>query len=162
MFAAINWLTWLQDSTLSTAMRQWTWLYPIVESLHIISIALGFGTVVMFDLRLLGFSRHLLVTHLARHLLPWTYIGFGFALLSGLLLFVSDAVAIAANPAFRLKLAAIAGATINAVTFNLHYSGSMKRWNRGVKIPVGVKAIAIISLVFWTAAIVCGSLIAYL
>lgn len=156
-----GWLSWLQSSALSTAMRQWAWLYPTVESLHIISFAILFGSVAVFDLRLLGFSRHLLVTDMARHVLPWTYIAFGFAVLSGFLLFASDAEGIAANPAFRLKLALIAGAGINAAVFHVFYSSSIKRWNRRVKSPVGVRAIAIFSLILWSVVIVCGRLIAY-
>lgn len=157
-----SWLTWLQESTLSAAMRQWAWLYPAVETWHIISFAILFGAVAMFDLRLLGFSRHLLVTDMAGHLLPWTYISFASALLTGFLLFASDADAIAANPAFRVKLVAIALAGVNAAAFHLYYSRSIRRWNRGVRAPVGVRAIAIFSLFLWAVAIVCGRLIAYI
>ena len=157
-----SWLTWLQESALSAAIRQWAWLYPAVEIWHIISFAILVGAIAMFDLRLLGFSRHLLVTDMAGHLLPWTYIGFGSALLTGFLLFASDAEAIAANPAFRLKLGAIALAGVNAAMFHLYYSRSIQRWNRGIRAPVGVRAIAIFSLLFWAVAIVCGRLIAYI
>ena len=160
MFENSSWF-WLQESVLSTAMRQWTWLYPAIATWHIISFAILFGAVAMFDLRLLGCSRRLLVTDLARHLLPWTYIGFGSALLTGFLLFASDAEAIASNPAFRLKLVAIALAGINAAIFHLYYSRSIKRWNRGVT-PLGVRAIAVFSLILWIAAIACGRLIAYI
>jgi len=99
---------------------------------------------------------------MAGHLLPWTYVSFGSALLTGFLLFASDAETIAANPAFRLKLGAIALAGINAAAFHLYYSRSIKRWNRGVRAPVGVRAIAIFSLCLWAMAIVCDRLIAYI
>ena len=161
MFEHQSWLTWLQESALSTAMRQWVWLYPAVETWHIISFAILFGAVAMFDLRLLGFSRHLLVTDLARHVLPWTYIGFGSALLTGFFLFASDAEAIAANSVFHWKLIAIALAGINAAVFHVYYAKSIKRWNRGIT-PLGVRAIAVFSLIFWVTAIVCGRLIAYI
>lgn len=115
----------------------------------------------MFDLRLLGFSRQILVTDMAQHLLPWTYTSFGVVVLSGFLMFAVDANAIAANPAFRLKLMLIAATGINAAMFYADSFRSVKRWNRGA-VPGKVKAIAILSLGLWTAVIICGRLIAYL
>lgn len=158
----LDWLLWLEDSTLSRAIQQWIWLYPIIEILHIASIAILFGSVAMFDLRLLGYSRQILVTDLAQHLLPWSYVSFGAVALSGFLLFAVDAREIAANPAFRLKLILIVATGINAVAFHVGPFRSVKRWNRGMTAPAIVKAIAVLSLVLWTCIIVCGRLIAYL
>lgn len=158
--AEAGWLFWLENSQLSSFIQQWLW-YPLVETLHILGLATLFGSIAMFDLRLLGYSRQVLVTDLAQHLLPWTYISFGVVVLSGLLLFAVDARAIAANPAFRLKLVLIAAAGINAAVFHLGPFQSVRRWNRSVT-PLAVKAIALFSLVLWTAIIICGSLIAYI
>jgi hypothetical protein len=160
--ADTGWLIWLENSPLSTAIRQWVWLYPIVETVHILGLAMLFGSVAMFDLRLLGFSRHLLVTDMAQHLLPWTFMSFGFVVFSGFLMFAVDATEIAANPAFRLKLLLILSTGINAAVFHGGPYKSVKMWNRGVEVPVAVKAIAILSLILWTAVIVCGRFIAYL
>jgi hypothetical protein len=157
-----DWLFWLENSGLSSLIQQWIWFYPLVETLHILGFATLFGSVAMFDLRLLGYSRQVLVTDMAQHLLPWTYISFGVVVLSGFLMFVVDAPEIAANPAFRLKLLLIAAAGINAVVFHARHFQSVKRWNRGIAAPVMVKAIALLSLILWTAAIACGRAIAYL
>jgi hypothetical protein len=160
--ADADWLIWLENSPLSAGIRQWLWLYPIVETVHILSLAILFGAVAMFDLRLLGFSRHLLVTDIAWHLLPWAFMSFGFVVVSGFLMFAVEATEIAANPAFRLKLLLILGTGINAAIFHGGPYKSVKMWNRGVEVPIAVKAIAILSLVLWTAVITCGRLIAYL
>lgn len=157
-----DWWLWLENSTLSNLIRQWIWSYPLLETLHIIGLATLFGSVAMFDLRLLGYSRHLLVTDLAQHLLPWTYISFGIVAVSGFLLFAVDASEIAANPAFRLKLLLILGTGINATVFQGSFFRSVNRWNRGVAVPSGVKAIAILSLILWIGVIACGRMIAYL
>ena len=157
-----DWLIGLENSPVSVAIRQWLWLYPIIQTVHILSLSILFGSVAMFDIRLLGFSRHLLVTDLARHLLPWTYLSFGIVVLSGFLMFAVDATEIAANPAFRLKLLLILGTGINAVVFHSGPYKSIHMWNRGVALPIALKASAIFSLVLWTAVIVCGRLIAYL
>lgn len=156
---ASGWL-WLQNSAIPTVIRQAIWLYPLIETLHILSLALLFGSIAMFDLRLLGVSRHLLVTDMARHLLPWAYMSFAVVVATGFLLFAVDATQLVSNPAFRLKLLLIAATGINAVFFHSVPFRSVQRWNRGAT-PVIVQTIAILSLVLWTSVIVCGRLIAY-
>ncbi|KAM3112971.1 DUF6644 family protein [Phormidesmis sp. 146-33] len=158
---ATEWLIWLKDSALAVAIRQWVWAYPLIEALHIFSITLLVGSVAMFDLRLLGVSRHVLVTDLAQHLLPWAYASFGVILLSGFLLFAIDAPAIALNFAFRLKLMLILSAGMNAIVFHWRFYPSIQQWNQGVKPPQTVRTIAILSLILWIAIITCGCLIAY-
>lgn len=157
--AARGWL-WLENSAVSTTIRQAIWLYPIIETLHILSLALLFGSIVLFDLRLLGVSRHLPVTDMARHLLPWAYMSFVVVAVTGFLLFAVDATQLVSNPAFRLKLLLIAATGINAVVFHSALFRSVQQWNRGVT-PVTVRMIAILSLVLWISVIVCGRLIAY-
>ncbi|MBD2073641.1 hypothetical protein H6F86_07000 [Phormidium sp. FACHB-592] len=160
LLAVSSWL-WLEQSVLSHTIRQWLWLYPAIESLHLLGLALLFGSIVMFDLRLLGFSRQLWITDMAWHLLPWAYLGFAIAAVTGFLLFAVDANQLATNPAFRLKLLLITATGINAALFHFHYR-SVRLWNRGVVTPWTVRAIAVVSLLLWVAVIICGRLIAYI
>lgn len=153
---------WLENSPLPVAVRQWTWGYPILEVIHIVGFAVLFGSVVLFDLRLLGISTILRVTDLAKHLLPWAYTGFAIAALSGTLLFTVEATQLAANPAFQLKLVLLIGAGMNAVLFHQRIYRSVRLWNQGVRPPVSTRIAALISLILWTAVITCGRLIAYL
>ena len=62
----------LEASGLGQAMRQWMWLYPAVETVHIVGIGLLFGSIAILDLRLLGLGRGIPVRALASHVLPWT------------------------------------------------------------------------------------------
>ena len=56
----------LEASGLGQAMRQWLWLYPAVETVHLVGIGLLFGSIAVLDLRLLGFSqKHLRCKELA-------------------------------------------------------------------------------------------------
>lgn len=154
-------MEWLESSWLAESIRQSLWLYPLLEILHILSFSILFGAVFLFDLRLLGFSRRLPITALATHLFPWVYLSFGGTILTGFCLFIVDATAIAANLAFRLKLLLILLAAINAAVYQKSVSTSQK-WNVGVSSPTKVKTIALISLILWTAVMICGRLIAYL
>jgi hypothetical protein len=155
-------MEWLESSWLAESVRQSLWLYPLLEILHILSFSILFGSVVLFDLRLLGFSRRLPITALAKHLFPWVYLSFGGTILTGFCLFIVDAIVIAANLAFRLKLLLILLAAINAAVYQRSVSKSSKKWNVGVSSPLKVKVIAVISLILWTAVIICGRLIAYI
>ena len=60
----------IEGSGLGQAMRQWLWLYPAVETIHITGIALLFGSIAVLDLRLLGFSQRISIRTLTKHVVP--------------------------------------------------------------------------------------------
>jgi hypothetical protein len=159
-FAA--WLVWLEASSLAVAMRQWLWLYPIVEIVHIVGFVMLVGSAIMFDLRLLGVSRHLPVADMARHLLPWSRAALVLILPTGLMMFAAHATEMAANPAFRLKLLLIAVAGLNAAAFHVGIFKSVVIWNRDAPAPAAAKVSAMLSLALWTGVLSCGRLLAYL
>ncbi len=154
-------LVWLESTAFAAAMRQWLWLYPIVEIVHITGIALLVGSVAMFDLRVLGLSRGLPLRPLARHLLPWTWTGFAILAASGAMMFTAHATEFWSNPAFAVKLALIGLAAANALWFHLGPYAVVDRWDTAAA-PVPAKAAAALSLALWPAVIACGRLLAYL
>ncbi len=156
-----DWLAWLERSALALAIRESAWLYPAVETTHILAFVVLVGAAAMWDLRLLGLSRSLPVTLMARHLLPWARGGLLLAAPTGALLFASDATTIAANPAFQVKLVLIAGAILNAAAFHRWTYRSVPTWDQGVASPLAAKLAGAISLCLWTSVIACGRLIAY-
>lgn len=156
------WLVWLETTALADAMRQWLWLYPIVEIVHIVGIVLLVGAAAMFDLRLLGLSRRLPVADMARHLLPWARLGLGIVAVTGATMFVAHATEFADNPAFKLKLGLIAAACLNAVVFHRWPFRAVIAWNVVADTPLAAKCAAVLSLSLWTGVISCGRLLAYL
>ena len=68
-------------------MRDSMWLYPAVETVHIVGFIILVGSVIMFDLRVLGLSRRVPVSMLARHLLPWGASALILIVPAGLLMF---------------------------------------------------------------------------
>lgn len=155
-------LVWLESSGFAAAMRQWLWLYPIVEIVHITGIALLVGSIAMFDLRLLGLSRALPVRRLARHLLPWTLAGFAVVATSGAMMFTAHATEFWTNPAFLVKLSLIALAGANALWFHLGAYRSASGWDIERTAPAGARMAAVLSLLLWVGVISCGRLLAYL
>jgi hypothetical protein len=155
------WLAWLETSAQAIAMREWAWLYPIVEIVHIVGFVVLVGAAAMFDLRLLGVSRPLPVAAMAQHLLPWARMSLVLVVPSGLMLFAANATELAENPAFRLKLVLIAAAFLNAAAFHKGTFTSVGIWNQDAKTPTAAKLAAVFSLVLWTGVIACGRLLAY-
>ena len=159
--AGAAWLPWLETTAMAVAMRESVWLYPAVETAHILGFVVLVGAAAMFDLRLLGLSRAISVTGMARHLLPWARLGLALAAPTGLLMFMTEATTTASNPAFQLKLALIGAAILNAGVFHRWAFKSVKYWDRDAPSPPAAKAAGAISLALWTTVIACGRLIAY-
>jgi hypothetical protein len=155
-------LVWLESSGFAAAMRQWLWLYPIVEIVHITGIALLVGSIAMLDLRLLGLSRALSVQRLARHLLPWSVTGFAIAAATGSMMFTAHATEFWVNPAFVVKMSLIGLAGLNALWFHLRTYPKVGGWDSGGAAPAMAKMAAALSLLFWVGVISCGRLLAYL
>lgn len=156
------WLVWLETTALAQAMRQWLWLYPAVEIVHIGGIVLLVGAAAMFDLRLLGLSRRLPVADMAHHLLPWARLGLGVMALSGITMFAAHATEFATNPAFRVKLGLITLACLNAAVFHRWPFRAVSAWNVDAAPPLAARCAAVLSLALWSGVIACGRLLAYL
>ena len=92
-------------------------VYPVLESVHIVGIALLLGSLVVFELRVWGLGRSLELRALARLALPLSLTGFALVLASGAVMFFSQVDEMLANKAFILKMALLALAGLNALGF---------------------------------------------
>ena len=155
------WLVWLETSSVAVAMRQWQWLYPIVEIVHIIGFVVLVGAAFMFDARLLGRSRAVPVSALERHLLPWARWSLLLIVPTGALMFAAHATEMAENPAFRLKLILVGTAFVNAAVFHRWPFRTVDDWDTEIAGPGAARAAGVLSLGLWTGVLACGRLIAY-
>ncbi len=156
------WLVALEQSALGAAMRQSEFLYPAAEILHIFGFALLVGSIIGFDLRILGVNRRQPASAFGRHNVPLAMAGFFIAAPAGILLFATEATSIAVNTAFQIKLACIAIGLLNAGLFHLGPWRDLDRWGHTVTAPAAARVGAVISLLAWTGALIGGRLIAYL
>ena len=147
---------------IAKAMRENLWLYPSVEIVHIVGFAILVGSIVMFDLRVLGFSKDVSVRALSRHLLPWTLGALFLIVPSGLALFSAHAGDFLNNRAFQVKMALLLTAGMNAAYFRTGPYATVKDWDVGVKAPWGAKVSVAASILIWLSIIACGRLLAYL
>ena len=142
-------------------MRESLWAYPIVETIHIVGFVILVGSVVMFDLRVLGLSKHLSVRGLSRHLLPWSVAALALIVPTGFLMFTAHATDFLGNGTFQLKMALLMTAGINAVMFRTGPYQSVTHWDVGTRAPLAAQASVAASIVLWIAIISCGRLLAY-
>ncbi len=150
----------LEMSAVGEAMRQSLMLYPAVETLHIVGFCVLVGSIIAFDLRLLGFGRGIPLEAAAHHLLRVSWAGFALAVPMGLLLFTTEATSIAENPSFRVKIALILLAGINMLVFHFGPWRRVADWPAGMA-PASARAGAAASIVLWLGVVAGGRLIAY-
>jgi len=156
-----GWTTALSNTSLSRGLRASAWLYPSIETAHILGFVVLVGSIVMFDVRLLGASRHLAVSALGGHLRKWSLASVALVVPTGAMLFAAHPVELANNPVFAVKLLAIALAAVNALLFQLGVQRSVATWDRGVAAPRRARLHAVASLGLWTTTITCGRLLGY-
>lgn len=152
----------VEGLAIAKAMREELWLYPAVEIVHIIGFTILVGSVVMFDLRVLGLSRQISVRALARHLLPWSVAALLVIVPTGLAMFSAHAGDFLDNRAFQLKMALLLGAGMNAAIFHTGPFQSAATWDTDATAPLGARICVALSLVLWFSIIACGRLLAYL
>lgn len=151
----------IEGTALATWLRSSAWGYPAVESLHLLGLALLIGSAVAFDMRLLGVAPPLPVHLVARFLLPLARVGFGVAVISGVVLFAMQARTFAVLPLFFVKMATIAVAVTNTLIFHRGIFSSVDAWTDAVRPPRQARRAAVVSLVCWALALVCGRFLAY-
>src|SRR5687768_2751507 len=156
-----NVFEWLEASDLAVYVRHSHLLYPVIEIIHITGFIVLVGSAFLFDLRLLGISKNIPVTDLAKHLLPWSRRSLLLVIPSGIVLFLTQAKSLSTNYVFGIKLALILVAFSNAAYFHRYTFRSVTEWNQLEATPTGAKTAGIISLIIWTGVITCGRLLAY-
>ena len=153
---------WLDSHAWSTALHESLWVWPLVESTHVLAVALFVGVLVMVDLRLLGFAfKDTSVSAMTSRVLPWSIAGFCIMLVSGLLLFYSNPVHFAHNIWFRAKLILLVVAAINAWAFHRRVSRDREHWDSRPRPPLSVRLVAATSVSVWAGVIFAGRMIAY-
>ncbi|SEA08451.1 hypothetical protein [Variovorax sp. YR216] len=135
------------------ALRTTTWVYPTLEVVHIVGIALLLGNLVALEMRVFGRAATLPVHGLARLSLTIALSGFALAAASGALMFSTQPSELLANRAFVFKMGLLVAAGCNAVWF--HARGSLAKLDPLARIQM------LSSTAIWLAVVFCGRWIAY-
>jgi len=152
----------LYDSAIGTAVRESGTLFPWIESVHVLAIAIVVGTIAIVDLRLMGYAAHRRgARQLIIDMLPFTWVAFVLAVISGSALFLSNATAYYESIPFRFKLLAILLAGINMGIFHLTAYRKIGHWDDRLPPPNGARLAGFSSLTLWLLIIFLGRWIGY-
>jgi hypothetical protein len=152
----------LEASGIATGIRDSLWLFPLIESTHVIGLALVFGTILIIDLRLLGIaSTQRSFKRMASDILKWTWAAFALTALTGALMFITNSLVYYHNFFFRTKMLLLLLSGINMLIFELTAGRTIHNWDKAPSAPSAGKAVAAVSLVMWISIIVMGRLIGF-
>ena len=153
---------WLSETKWSIALLESLYMYPWIESAHVLSICFFIGILLFVDLRLMGVAfTKLPISEMNKKVLPWSLFGFGLMALTGFLLFYAIPVRSYQNIFFRFKVILILVAGLNAFLFHRQMKLEGMNWDEGKSIPKSVHLKAVASLVLWSGVIISGRMIAY-
>jgi hypothetical protein len=154
---------WLEATPVAQLMQMTAWAFPAVEVIHVIAIVLVYGIIAIVDLRLIGLAGHSRrYADLTDEALHWVWLAFVVALISGSLMFVSQANAYWGNWYFKTKLVFIFFAGINMLIMEFVFSRNRREWGTGRgSIPYPARLAGTLSLTFWTVVLVCGRWIGF-
>jgi|SRR5215510_9631761 len=155
-------IEWLAATHWSIALHESLYVYPLVESVHVLTLGLFVGLAVMLDLRLLGLAlRRVPVSEVIARLLPWEKAGFTIMVITGGLLFYAIPVRTYQSVFFRAKVAMLLLAGLNVWVFHSRVERRIADWDVAPVPPRAARIAAIASLVLWAGIIVAGRMIAY-
>lgn len=153
---------WVSEFESSIALRESQYMMPWVFVLHVVSLCLFAGTILMMDLRLLGVG-HMRTpfSQVQRRLFPWQMAGMAFSALTGGALVFGNPMNYVTNIIFWVKMLAMALAGLNAIAFHFITEYTLVDWDTGARPPFGAKLAGLLSIILWVNVIVSGRLIPY-
>lgn len=151
----------LEQLSFASAIRESTWMFPTLETVHVLALVIVIGSIISVDTRLLGLtSRGSAFTVMAREMLPWTWAGFALASVAGLLMFASKAATYAENWPFQLKVVLLLLAGFNMALFHRIGMRNVDEWDT-CKPPLSARLAGAISLLLWVGVLTTGRWIGF-
>lgn len=154
---AINEIT---ASALHLFITSNSWVWPTLEMIHFFGLCLLFGSLLIVDLRTVGFARKVPIKA-ADTLIAITLIGFTLNVMTGVMFVVGDPGRYFVNIAFKIKMTAIVIAGLNALFYFIAVQPKIRAGMDSKDLPAYAKVVAVLSLLLWTSVIVLGRMIPY-
>ena len=153
---------WVDTFPSSIAVRESLYGFPALLTVHVVSMCLFAGLVMMMDLRMLGVGNlRTPFSQIQRRLFPWQMLGFTVNAITGLILVYGQPMRYYGNIFFWIKTAMMIQAGVNALAFHHSTYHSVTAWDSDAAMPFAAKLAAVVSLTLWAGVVVCGRLIAY-
>ena len=146
----------IESTGLAGWIRDSLYAFPMIESFHVIGLTLVFGTIVIVDLRLLGLASTYRPFTRVAEILKWTWAAFGLTILTGLLMFITNASVYFSNVQFRWKMLMIALSGLNMLVFEFTSGRNVRRWDNDKAAPPLGKLAGVLSIALWITVIFLG------
>jgi hypothetical protein len=153
---------WLQSTGWATAVRESLYIYPILYTLHIFGFVVLVTATSALDLRMLGWGlREWSVSRVAKLTLPWAKAGLTANVMTGFVVFSSNAVSMYNNTAFRVKMLLVLTAGLNILVFRRTTFRRVGEWGERGATPRAAKLMAGISLIVWFGIVAMSRVIGF-
>jgi uncharacterized protein DUF6644 len=150
-------MEWLQATSWAVFIHQTKWVFTTIEVIHVIAISAVISSIAVVDLRLLGLaSTRRPFSELSREILPYTWTAFVIAVITGSLMFISQAAQYFVTPTFWIKMAIMAAAGINMFIFEFITVRGVNEWDPTPSPPLPARLAGGISLACWVLVFVFG------
>jgi hypothetical protein len=153
---------WVAETPFCLWLQETYWAIPSFQAIHIIAIAILFGSTLMMSLKVLGYTgQSRTLGEVVERFMPWMWGGFWSLICTGIILLISEPVRNGVNAIFWMKMCAL----LVAILVTLAYSSSLKsaiRNNSGAAAISGsLKTTAVVVLILWCLVMMGGRWIAY-
>ncbi len=157
-----NFATWIADTRLSHLIEDVSWIVPLVQTIHILSLAIVLSSVAMLDLRLMGLAgRRVTISGMADRFLRPIWWALAVMAVTGVTLIIGEPERSLPNPAFQLKMALLAAVIAMTLVFQHTVRRNAEFWDLSPARRRRARFTATLSLTLWLGVAVCGRLIAY-
>ncbi|WP_373273745.1 hypothetical protein [Pseudomonas taiwanensis] len=155
----LPWAEQLEASPFGALMRESTLFYPAANLLHLLGLVMLLGSMLLLDLRLLGFAREVPLLEASRRLTPIGIAGLLLLLLTGFCLFAADAGPLTKNWLLQLKLLLVTVGAANALLFRALWNARLVDWDQ--RPPASGRLQVALSILIWCGVMSAGRLLAY-
>jgi uncharacterized membrane protein SirB2 len=156
--SVLAFFTWCENTWLGDAIRDSNWLFPAIESVHLLGLAVIGGAVLVVNLRLLGFGLgRQPVAQLWRDTRPWLLGSLTVMLASGLMLFTSESIKLYYHEAFWVKMSSL----LLSILFTFTVVRKVALADPGRVRPLWSRVVGLVSIVLWSGVGVGGRWIGF-
>jgi hypothetical protein len=153
---------WLSQTRASLALQDLVWLVPLVQTIHILAIAMVLSSVLMIALRILRFAAAQPMIETAHRFVPWIWSGLLLLAGSGATLIVAEPQRALPNPVFQIKMALLALAVTITIAFQMSLRRRTALWADNARAPRFAAVLAVATFALWCAIAAAGRWIAYI
>jgi putative copper export protein len=152
---------WLAGTSASAVVQKTLWLIPLMQTIHIVCVALVFTSVVMIEFRILGYTKWGSVAETAHRFVPWIFTCVAVMAVTGSVLIIGEPTRSLPSFEFQMKMLFLAVALAFTIVFARSVRRNAQAWEDNSSARTAHSALAVVALGAWCAVVIWGRWIAY-